>query len=141
MADNVTANPGSGGPVFATDDIGGVNYPRSKVVFGPDGSATDVSDMAPLPVADANGFGVLQRIFQMLTSPMGFDKALSRQRVTGIIESGTVTTVTTVATVTTVTTATTVGTVTNLGTGRTGIELQDNQNRSAWAACVRARIT
>lgn len=51
MADNVTANPGSGGPVFATDDIGGVQYPRSKVVFGVDGSATDVSESNPLPVS------------------------------------------------------------------------------------------
>ena len=50
MADNVTANPGAGGPVFATDDIGGVNYPRSKVVFGVDGTATDVSANDPLPV-------------------------------------------------------------------------------------------
>ena len=33
MADNVTAlaNTGSGTDVFATDDIGGVNYPRTKI--------------------------------------------------------------------------------------------------------------
>jgi hypothetical protein len=50
MADNVTANPGSGGAVLATDEIGGVHYPRSKVVHGADGSATDASDANPLPV-------------------------------------------------------------------------------------------
>jgi hypothetical protein len=48
VADNITA-PGAGS-VLATDDVGGVQYPRSKVVFGPDGSATDASEAAPLPV-------------------------------------------------------------------------------------------
>lgn len=48
MADNITA-PGAGA-VLATDDIGGVQYPRSKVVHGADGSATDASEAAPLPV-------------------------------------------------------------------------------------------
>ena len=43
MADNVTANAGSGGAVFATDDIGSVHYPRSKVVWGPDGTANDAA--------------------------------------------------------------------------------------------------
>jgi len=50
MADNVTANAGSGGAVFATDDIGGVHYPRQKLVYGADGSATDVSLTNPLPI-------------------------------------------------------------------------------------------
>ena len=34
MADNVTADSGSGGAVFATDDIGGVHYPIGKITFG-----------------------------------------------------------------------------------------------------------
>jgi len=53
MADNVTAlaNTGTGTDVFATDDIGGVNYPRTKVGFGDDGSYTDASATNPLPVA------------------------------------------------------------------------------------------
>ncbi|HND56494.1 MAG TPA: hypothetical protein PLV92_28945, partial [Pirellulaceae bacterium] len=50
MADNVTANPGSGGAILATDEIGGVHYPRSKVAHGADGSAIDVSEANPLPV-------------------------------------------------------------------------------------------
>lgn len=50
MADNVIADPGAGGATFATDDILGVHYPRSKVVFGADGVATDVSAADPLPV-------------------------------------------------------------------------------------------
>lgn len=44
MADNVTADPGSGGETFASDDIGGVQYPRSKIVWGADGTATDTAD-------------------------------------------------------------------------------------------------
>lgn len=52
MADNVTT-PGVG-TVLATDEIGGVHFPRSKVAWGADGSATDVSDDAPLPVGDGD---------------------------------------------------------------------------------------
>ena len=48
MADNITA-PGAGA-VLATDDIGGVQYPRSKVSWGVDGAAVDASKTNPLPV-------------------------------------------------------------------------------------------
>ncbi|MFO0476841.1 MAG: hypothetical protein ACK52K_17000 [Alphaproteobacteria bacterium] len=51
MADNVIANSGSGGPTFATDEIGGVHFPRSKMTFGVDGVSTDVSGTNPLPSA------------------------------------------------------------------------------------------
>lgn len=51
MPDNVIANSGSGGPTFATDEIAGVHYPRSKVTFGADGVSTDVSATDGLPVA------------------------------------------------------------------------------------------
>jgi hypothetical protein len=34
MVDNVTADAGSGGATFATDDIGGVHYPITKLTFG-----------------------------------------------------------------------------------------------------------
>lgn len=50
MADNITA-PASGS-IFATDEIAGTHYPRTKLVHGADGTATDVSDAAPLPVSD-----------------------------------------------------------------------------------------
>lgn len=49
MADNITA-PASGA-VLATDDIGGVHYPRTKVAWGADGVAGDVTAANPLPVA------------------------------------------------------------------------------------------
>lgn len=52
-SDNVTANPGSGGATFASDDIGGVQYPRTKLSIGPDGFATDASEQYPLPVTNA----------------------------------------------------------------------------------------
>jgi hypothetical protein len=56
MADNVTSNPGAGGYVFATDDIGGVHYPITKVSFGALETATLVSPANPLPVSlHANG--------------------------------------------------------------------------------------
>jgi hypothetical protein len=49
MADNVTITPGTGATV-AADDIGGVLFQRVKIAAGADGSATDVSSAAPLPV-------------------------------------------------------------------------------------------
>lgn len=50
MPDNIVANPGAGGVTLASDDIGGLQYPRSKVVFGEDGTAVDASATNPLPV-------------------------------------------------------------------------------------------
>lgn len=53
MADNLTAlaNTGTGTDVLATDEIGGVHYPRSKMVWGVDGVAADVSAANPVPVS------------------------------------------------------------------------------------------
>jgi hypothetical protein len=48
VADNTTL-PGTG-DVIASDDIGGVKFQRVKVTYGADGSATDVSPVAGLPV-------------------------------------------------------------------------------------------
>lgn len=53
MADNVVSNPGTGGPTWATDEIGGVHYPRMKIAHGADGAAVDASSANPLPVAVA----------------------------------------------------------------------------------------
>lgn len=50
MADNFVANAGSGGSTFAADDISSVLHPRVKVEWGADGSASDTSASAPLPV-------------------------------------------------------------------------------------------
>jgi hypothetical protein len=51
MADNFTANAGSGGSTFASDDISSVQYPRLKIIHGADGTNDgDVSTANPLPV-------------------------------------------------------------------------------------------
>ena len=50
MADNTTLNPGTGGDVIATDDIGGVKYQIVKISFGALDTATPTSAANPLPV-------------------------------------------------------------------------------------------
>lgn len=50
MADNANLTAGDGTLVVATDKIGGVDYQRVKVTWGADGTATDASAVAPLPV-------------------------------------------------------------------------------------------
>jgi len=57
MADNYDYTPGSGGTA-AGDLIGGVMYPRIKVTSGADGTATDVSTDAPLPVVQTGTPGL-----------------------------------------------------------------------------------
>jgi hypothetical protein len=133
VADNVTITPGSGA-IVAADEIDGVKYQRVKLIEGADGvNNGDVSSSNPLPTQETGGaLSLLTRIANLLMSPMGFDRSLSRQRVTAVVESGTVTTVTTVTTLTN---------LTNFGAGRSATELQDNQARSAWAQIVRSRIT
>lgn len=59
MADNLTTQTTLStvpdATVIATDNIGGVNYQRVKVVWGVDGTATDASTTDPLPIGDAGG--------------------------------------------------------------------------------------
>jgi hypothetical protein len=52
MSDNYATNAGSGGATFASDDVGGVQYPRVKATWGVDGIATDVSAANPMPVTN-----------------------------------------------------------------------------------------
>ena len=54
MADNVTADAGAGGAVFATDDIGAVHHPFVKLEFGPLDTATIVTATEGLPVTSEN---------------------------------------------------------------------------------------
>ena len=136
MADNVNITPGSGATV-AADDVGGALYQRVKVSHGEDGSATDTSEAAPLPTQDTGVWWMLQRIYQMLASPRGYDKSLQRQRGTVVLESGTVTTVTTVTTCSTVTS------VSNLaGFGNEQPQIMARaMARASWRANVRACIS
>ncbi len=89
MADNVTSNPGAGGYVFATDEVGGAHHPYSKIEYGADGEAIPVSTTNPLPVAvtlpadqtelpvtDSTSGNLLRSILQMLMAPLGYDKSL-----------------------------------------------------------------
>lgn len=51
MVDNFVANPGTGGKTFASDDIGGVDYQRVKLILGIDGTNDgDVAQTNPLPI-------------------------------------------------------------------------------------------
>jgi hypothetical protein len=134
MADNTTLNPGTGGDNIASDDIGGIKFQRVKPAWGVDGSAVDTSEASPLPVADNQSSNLLLRILQMLMAPLGYDKSLGRQRGTVLVESGTVTTVTTVTTVSTLSNIAAVG-------GYSAQMQVFDTNRTAWAQCVRARIT
>lgn len=140
MADNVGYTPGSGA-VIAADDIGGVLHQRVKIGIGADNTAVDVSDVNPMPVSDAAAEETRQsmalllvRMLNYLNAPMGYDKSLQRQRGTVLVESGTVTTVTTVTTVAAVTS------LNNIDTYNARMTVLDT-NRTAWAQCVRARIT
>jgi len=131
MSDNAIAN-NNGSPVtFATDEIGSVHYPRTKVGYGPDGSFTDVSESTPLPVLDDHAGSLLHLILKTLRSPFGYDKSLARYRQTAIIESGTVTTVGTV---------TTASNLVNIDS-RNGAMLINTNSRAAWAMSHRSRIT
>jgi hypothetical protein len=146
VADNVGYTPGSGA-IVAADDISGVLYQRIKPVVGVDGVAVDVSSTSPMPVSDVTAEETRQdmlllliRLLNYLNSPMGYDKSLQRQRGTVLIESGTVTTVSTVTTVTTVNTVSAVTSLNNIDTYNARMTVLDT-NRTAWAQCVRARIT
>ena len=80
MADNVTADPGTGGAVFATDDIGGVHFPRTKIVIGDNNTNDgDVSAANPLPV---DGSGVTQPV-SAASLPLPTGAATSAKQDTG----------------------------------------------------------
>lgn len=145
MADDLGYTPGSGATI-ATDEVNGRHWQGIKPAVGDDGEAVFVSRTNPMPMQEQGGANsLLTRLFNLLSSPIGFDKALGRQRVTAAVESGVITTVTTVTTCSTVSniaagTITTVGGLTNID-GRNGAMLINQTNLSAWQDCVRSRIT
>lgn len=49
MADNISISTAGGPRTLASDEVAGVQVLRHKLQFGQDGSATDVSSIAPLP--------------------------------------------------------------------------------------------
>jgi hypothetical protein len=124
--------PGSGANV-ATDLDAGAHHQKALVEHLSGGVPTPVTEDAPLPVADRHTGSLLTRILQMLMAPLGYDKSLQRQRGTVLVESGTVTTVTTVTTVAAVTS------LNNIDGYNGRMQILD-QNRVAWAQCVRSCI-
>ena len=67
MADNVQLNAGAGGDIAASDEIGGIQYQRVKVVWGADGIASDTTAVNPLPVSLSG----VQFIFSTPTATVG----------------------------------------------------------------------
>ena len=77
---------------------------------------------------------LLIRLLNATNSPRGYDVALGRNRVTALIETGNLGTISTVTTVGNVANQTLMG-------GQQAQLLSNGQNVSAWAATVRSRIT
>ena len=119
MADNTTLNPGTGGDVIASDDIGGVKHQRVKIGFGVDGLYTDVSHSHHLPVVTQDelieAIEAMRFAVQALTRSIGQMMPDTAQRMRVNIEAGTLPTVTTVGTVTTLTTLATMTNQTQIG--------------------------
>jgi hypothetical protein len=141
MPDNLGYTPGSGAKVATREVTYSGETANAQAVglvtfTGPDDGkvAEDISDGNPLPVKDDESIGLLLRILQMLMSPLGYDKSLQRQRATVVVESGTVTTVGGVSTVNDLTR------LNNLEAYNARMLVLDS-NRTAWAQCVRSRIT
>ena len=83
---------------------------------------------------DDGSQNILSRILQILAAPLGYDKSIQRQRGTVIVESGTV------STVTSVTAVATLNNIVAIDGYTARMQILDN-NRSAWAQCVRSRIS
>lgn len=136
MADNFTANPGSGGDTFRADDIGTYKIPASKINLGAD-NADDgfVSSSNPLPVSAASlplptGAATAAKQPALGTAGVASTDVITvqgiasgvAQPVSGTVAAtqsgtwniGSITTLPTLANVTTVATVTTVGTLTNI---------------------------
>jgi hypothetical protein len=116
MADNVTL-PGTGEPI-ATDDIGGVQYQRIKLVDAtPDSTAPIGTATNPLPIAAygelIEAMEAMRMAIQALTRTVGLMQpdtaARMRVAIDAISASLTLATVSTVGTVNTVTNQTQMG--------------------------------
>lgn len=142
MPDNLGYTPGSGANI-ASDDIGGIQHQRIKMVLGADGvSDGDVSASNPLPakaVRVEDLLGLLERLVKISESLQVVDSA-QRQR----IRIDDITTGLTLATVSTVTTVSTVSSVTNVAaqTALAGMdrEMYINISRQTYAEAIRANL-
>jgi hypothetical protein len=76
MPDNVRAPLGTqDGATFASDDVGGIQYARTKISVGADGQASDVHDGNPLPVRD-RGLAATSVVAGVFNVPNGVAGAL-----------------------------------------------------------------
>ena len=87
---------------------------------------------APVLMEDTTTGNLLDRIFQRIMAPLGYDKSLTRYRGTVVVE--------TLPTLATVTTVGTVSNQTNIG-GFNADAVVRAQINTAWNLNVRARIT
>lgn len=128
---NNTTLPGAGESV-RTIDKGGNKTQVLAVDIGGAGEEKLLNADSPMPTNDDTVGSLLRRMIALLMSPRGYDKSLSRQRVTATVE-----------TLPTLTTCTTVGTVGNMTqiAGRDGVMLINPTNRTSWALNHRARIS
>ena len=128
---NNTTLPGAGESV-RTIDKGGNKTQVLAVDIGGAGEEKLLNADSPMPTNDDTVGSLLRRMIALLMSPRGYDKSLSRQRVTATVE-----------TLPTLTTCTTVGTVGNMTqiAGRDGVMLINPTNRTSWALNHRSRIT
>ena len=90
MADNITTNPGTGGDTLAADDIGGVKFPRTKLVIGADGvNDGDVSAANPLPVTSSLPAGAAtEATLATIASPVKIEDSPSGTGDAGIFMLG-----------------------------------------------------
>lgn len=122
---------------FASPSLGGV-MTGNTLTLNFDSAAMSDTDALQIYVDDAEApaaektqgaiAGLLSRILALMLSPLGYDKSLSRSRVTAILESGTVSTVTTVSNVSTIDTM-------------QGRILVNGANLTAWQLSVREKIS
>lgn len=121
-----------GSDLIRTIDKNGAKTQVLSVDVGGEGVEKLVTEATPMPTNDDTAGGLLRRIIALLMSPRGYDKSLSRQRVTAVVES-----------LPTLANVTTVATVSNIATfsGRDAVMLINPTNRTSWALNHRARIT
>lgn len=138
LSDTVFAD--STGQLFVYRDTGSGTPSAYSIpswtLYTPVGAVTsppvEIGAAGVLGVTDADVSNLLRRMLNYFNAPQGYDKSLQRNRVTAVLESGTVSTVTTVNNLTNING--------NIGTYQATMQVY-GQNQASWAALVRARIT
>lgn len=70
MADGTRLNPGEGGDLILTDEVGAFKVEVAKVAHGPDGEATLASTANPLPTVDAAAAAKLVEAIEALEATL-----------------------------------------------------------------------